>query len=359
MPLLMACSSRIIAILPGAQKKKTIYVSSCHIWSAMVFVMKQKINTDPGEFPAPTLVEVNGVELEVFEAGPKTGGKPVVLCHGWPEHAFSWRYQVPVLAAAGYHVIVPNQRGYGNSTSPTEITDYDIEHLSGDLIGLLDHFGYKDATFVGHDWGAMVVWWLSLLHPGRVNGLVNLSVPYQVRGDRPWIQWMEEVFGEDYYFVHFNRQPGVADSVLDQNASRFLRNLFRKNLPAMAPQPGMAMINLARAESPPGEPLMNDAELAVFVAAFESSGFTGSINYYRNLDRNWQLLANVDPIVQQPALMIYGDRDLIPRFERLSEFVPNVEVTILDCGHWIQQEAPDETNQIILGWLERHFAGKV
>ncbi len=249
-----------------------------------------------------------------------------------------------------------DQRGYGNSSCPTEVTDYDLEHLSGDLVALLDHYGYEDATFVGHDWGAMVVWGLSLLHPNRVNKVINLSLPYQERGERPWIELMEEIFGGDFYFVHFNRQPGAADAVLEENTFQFLRNIFRKNKPFKEPEPGMAMINLARAETPIGEPLMNDSELAVFVSAFESTGFTGSINWYRNLDRNWHLLADVDPIIQQPALMIYGDRDVIPKFERLTEFVPNVEVVNLDCGHWIQQEKPEETNHAILTWLEQQNA---
>ncbi len=305
------------------------------------------------DFPKPTLISVNGVELEVFEAGRQNAGKPIVLCHGWSEHAFSWRHQVPALAAAGYHVIVPNQRGYGHSSRPTEVTDYDIEQLSGDLIALLDHYGYENATFVGHDWGAMVVWGLTLLHPNRVNKVINLALPYQERGEKPWIEVMEEFLGGDYYFVHFNRQPGVADAILEENTSQFLRNMFRKNVPPAPPEPGMMMINLARTETPPGEPLMSESELAVFVSAFEASGFTGSINWYRNLDRNWHLLADVDPIIQQPTLMIYGDRDVIPKSEKLIEFVPNVEVVNLDCGHWIQQEKPEETNQAILKWLEQ------
>jgi pimeloyl-ACP methyl ester carboxylesterase len=303
-------------------------------------------------FPKPTRVPVNGVELEVFEAGRHNAGRPIVLCHGWPEHAYSWRNQVPALVEAGYHVIVPNQRGYGNSSRPTEVTDYDIEHLTGDLVALLDHYGYDDATFVGHDWGAMVVWGLTLLHPDRVNKVINLSLPYQERGPVPWIELMEMVLGGDFYFVHFNRQPGVADAVLDENTSRFLRNLYRKNEPAAEPAPGMAMINLARAETPRGEPVMNDDDLAVFVDAFESSGFTGSINWYRNLDRNWHLLADADPVIRQPTLMIYGDRDVIARSENLATFVPDVDVVSLDCGHWIQQEKPDETNRAILTWLE-------
>jgi epoxide hydrolase A/B len=311
---------------------------------------------NPTDFPKPTLISVNGVELEVFEAGRENAGKPIVLCHGWPENAFSWRYQIPALAAAGYHVIVPNQRGYGNSSCPSEVTDYDIEHLSGDLVALLDHYGYDDATFVGHDWGAMVVWGLTLLHPNRVNKVINLALPYQERGEKPWIEMMEATFGGDFYFVHFNRQPGVADAVFEENTSRFLRNMFRKNVPSAPPQPGMAMINLARAETPLGEPIMSDSELAVFVSAFETSGFTGGINWYRNLDRNWHLLADVNPIIQQPTLMIHGDQDLIPKFEKLTEYVPNAEVVSLDCGHWIQQEKPEETTQAILKWLEQKAA---
>ncbi|MFJ8039611.1 alpha/beta fold hydrolase [Kitasatospora sp. NPDC096147] len=308
----------------------------------------------PAGFPEPTLVRLDGVELEVFEAGRQNAGNPVVLCHGWPEHAFSWRHQVPALVAAGHHVIVPNQRGYGNSSRPAEVTAYDLAHLTGDLVALLDHFGYRDAAFVGHDWGAMVVWGLALLHPDRVNRVVNLSLPYQARGAKPWIEAMEEVLGDDFYFVHFNRRPGVADAVFDRNTARFLRNLYRRDEPPAAPGPGMALIELAEAEAPSGEPLMSEAELAVLVAAFESSGFTGSINWYRNLDRNWHLLADVDPIVRQPALMIYGDRDAVRRSEDLAAFVPGVEVVSLDCGHWIQQERPEETNRIITEWLARH-----
>ena len=299
------------------------------------------------------MIPVNGIELEVFEAGQQNAGNPIILCHGWPEHAFTWRHQIPALVQAGYHVIAPNQRGYGNSSRPPKVTDYDIIHLTDDLVGLLDHYGYEDATFVGHDWGANVVWSLAQLHPERVQRIINLALPYQERGEKPWIELMEQFFGSDNYFVHFNRQPGVADAVLDENAHRFFRNLFRKNVPPTPPEPGMLMINLAKAEEPLGEPIMNDEELDVFVSSFESSGFTASINWYRNLDRNWHLLADVDPIIQQPALMIYGDRDMIPKSERLPEFVPNVVVASLDCGHWIQQEKPEKTIQVILNWLEK------
>jgi len=304
-------------------------------------------------FPTPTLISVNGVTLEVFEAGQANKGNPIVLCHGWPEHAYSWRHQMPALAAAGFHVIVPNQRGYGNSSHPDQVTDYDVSHLTDDLATLLDHFGYDDAIFVGHDWGANVVWSMCQLHPNRVSKVINLALPYQPRTQKPWIAFMEEIFGADNYFVHFNRHPGVADAVLNQNTSRFLRNLYRKNIPPKPPEPGMMMINLALAETPLGEPVLNEEELAVYIAAFGATGFTCSINWYRNMDRNWQILADVDPIIKQPALMIYGAQDIIPQSENLAEFVPNVEVASLDCGHWIQQEMPKDTTRTMLDWLAR------
>ncbi|MBU2915306.1 alpha/beta fold hydrolase [Reichenbachiella agariperforans] len=308
---------------------------------------------DKTGFPKPTFISANGVELEVYEAGRQNTGKPIVLCHGWPEHAFSWRFQIPALVKAGYHVMVPNQRGFGNSSAPSETTAYDIAQLTGDLVALLDHYGYKKATFIGHDWGANIVWGLALLHPTRVNKVINLALPYQQRGEKPWIELMEEVFGGDHYFVHFNRQLGVADTILDENKAQFLRNLFRKNVPLAPPDPGMLMMNLARAEKPLGEPIMSESELAVFVSAFQTSGFTGGINWYRNLDRNWHLLADANPIIPHPTLMIYGTQDMIPQSESLQEFVPNVEVVSLDCGHWIQQEKPEETNQAILQWLKQ------
>lgn len=303
-------------------------------------------------FPDPKLIALNGVELEVFEAGQDNKGNPIVLCHGWPEHAYSWRHQMPALAAAGYHVIVPNQRGYGNSSRPQDVTKYDITHLTDDLAALLDHFGYSDGVFVGHDWGANVVWSMALLHPTRVRKIINLALPYQPRTPVPWIEFMETVFGEDNYFVHFNRKPGVADTVLNAHTGRFLRNIFRKNLPLVPPEPGMMMINLAKAETPLGDAVMSDDDLSVFTASFEETGFNGSINWYRNMDRNWHTLKDVDPVIHQPALMIYGTQDMIPPSENLADFVPNVEVQSLECGHWIQQEKPKETTRAILSWLE-------
>lgn len=192
---------------------------------------------------------------------------------------------------------------------------------------------------------------MAMLHPERVSKIINLCLPYQVRGEKPWIDFLEEIFGEDYYFVHFNKKPGVANSILDDNAAQFLTNLYRKNIPAQAPSQGMEMINLANSTQALGEAVMSDKDLAVYLNGFKQTGFTPSINWYRNLNRNWHLLAEVSPIIHQPTLMIYGEKDIIPPLPNIQDFVPNIDVESLDAGHWIQEERPEELNQMILNWL--------
>ena len=307
------------------------------------------------DLPRPQRIATNGIELEVFSAG---AGRPVVLCHGWPELAYSWRHQAPALAKAGYRVLTPNQRGYGRSARPEEVAAYDIAHLTGDLVGLLDRHDYDSALFVGHDWGAIVVWAMAVLHPERTAGVINLSVPYLDRGEREWVGLWEERLGQDFYIVHFNRQPGVADAVFDANVERFLGNLYRAGQwtgPAPDLGPGMMLINLAQTDNPPGEPIMSDAELQVFVEAFRHSGFTGGINWYRNFKRNWEILGGYEQRVEQPALAIFGKHDMVQRAPNLNDFVPNVETAELDCGHWIQQERPAETTRLMLDWMARNY----
>ena len=312
-------------------------------------------------FPNPEFIDVNGITLEVFSAGDP-GGRPIVLCHGWPECAYSWRHQIAPLVEAGHHVIVPNQRGYGRSSRPEPVADYDIHHLCGDVVGLLDHFGHRDAVFVGHDWGAFVVWNLALLHPSRVQAVVNLSVPFFERMPKDPIEVFEDMAGSDFYIVHFNRQPGVADRAFEANTANFLRNIYRTEQwrdEPREPGPGMMFINIAEANAAdmPGRLLMSEAELAVFVETFEHSGFTGGINWYRNFTRNWETTAEVRQRVDQPALMIYGRYDMVQQNPNLETFVPDVEVHTLESGHWIQQEQPEETNRLILDWLARRLPG--
>lgn len=303
------------------------------------------------------LVDVDGknTELEVFMAGT---GRPVVLCHGWPEHAYSWRHQVQPLVDAGYQVIVPNQRGYGRSPRPEAVEDYDIVHLTGDLIGLLDSLGIENALFAGHDWGAIVVWNLAMMHPARVAGVINLSVPFMERGPTEWVGFWEEHLGQDFYIVHFNRQPGVADRAFAAHCEQFLRNMYRTEQwldPTAGQNPGGSIVTMAEATDVPGRLIMSEAELQVFIDAFNAAGFTGGLNWYRNFSRNWEIIGAYEQTISQPTLMIYGDYDMVPKSETLADRVADLEVVSLPCGHWIQQEQPEATNAHMLDWMKRRY----
>lgn len=304
------------------------------------------------DFPAPQLIELGDVTLEVYQAGE--GGIPLVLCHGWPEIAFSWRHQVQPLVEAGFHCIMPNQRGYGRSSRPDDVQAYDIHHLTSDHAALLDALGIDCAIYVGHDWGAMVVWQLALLQPERVAALANLSVPFLPRSQSEPVALWEQSLGPDHHFVHFNRQPGVAARSFERHTRRFLTNLYRTGqwLDTSEDTPRIPVTRLADVEVTSGQLLMSATELDVFVQAFEYSGFIHACNWYRNLTRNWETTADVEQKVRQPSLMIFGEYDTAPNAD-MTHFVDDLEVHTLPCGHWIQQEAPAETNRILLEWLDQ------
>jgi len=304
------------------------------------------------DFPEGQMISLGDVELEVFQAGE--GGIPVVMAHGWPEHAYSWRHQVPALAEAGYHVIAPNQRGYGRSSRPEAVEAYDCHHLTGDYNALLDALGIEKAIFVGHDWGAILVWHHCLLNPGRVVGAANLSVPFRPREQEDPVAFWEQMLGPEFYIVHFNRQPGVAAKAFESNPRQFLSNLYRTEqwLDESEGMGGASIINLAERELSGGRLMMSEEELDVFVKAFEHSGFHAPCNWYRNFTRNWETTADVEQKVTQPVLMIYGAHDIVPEMD-MTGYVDDLETHTLDCGHWIQQEKPEETNRILLEWLDR------
>ena len=306
-------------------------------------------------FPRPEMIEVGEVELEVFQAGK--GGIPVVLAHGWPEHAFSWRHQVPVLVEKGYHVIVPNQRGYGRSSQPESVEAYDCRHMTSDYNALLDVLGIDKAVFVGHDWGAILVWHHALLNPERIAGVANLSVPFRPREQADPVAFWEQMLGQEFYIVHFNRQAGVAATSFGNNTRQFLTNMYRTKqwLETDESQPaGNSIISLAEMALERGELMMSEEELAVFIDAFDHSGFHAACNWYRNFTRNWEITKSVEQKVIHPSLMIYGQHDMVPQSD-MSGYVDDLEVHTLDCGHWIQQEKPQETNQILVEWLDRRM----
>ncbi len=317
-------------------------------------------------FPSPTMIQSNGIDMAVYEAGPKDG-MAVVLCHGFPELAYSWRHQLPALAAAGYRVLAPDQRGYGLSSRPAAVEQYDMEHLTADLVGMLDAFGIQKAIFCGHDWGGVVAWNMPLLHGRRVRGVIGVNTPFFPRPPFDPITGLRAAYGDDMYMVEFQK-PGEADAVLAKDVGRTFRFFMRRSAITQAefqaaPQ-GARSLALLRAMASEekdwrGELLLTPDELKVYVDTFTRTGFTGGINWYRNLTRNCERSAVITQIVNVPGLMIMAEDDVVlpPKLaDGMDEYVPDLEKALIyHCGHWTQQEHPDKTSTIMIDWLKRRF----
>jgi pimeloyl-ACP methyl ester carboxylesterase len=305
-------------------------------------------------------VTTPGAELHVVDAGD---GPLVVLAHGFPELSYSWRHQVPALADAGLRVLAPDQRGYGRSSRPERVEDYDILALTGDLLALLDDVGEERAVFVGHDWGAIVAWQLALLAPERVAGVVGMSVPFMPRGPMPPTQLLRQVLGDSWFYVLYFQEPGVADADLGRDPATTMRRLLAATTregtemdPSVLAPDGRGFVD--RMPEPDGLPdWLSQAELDHFVSEFTRTGFTGPINWYRNFDRNWELterLAGAD--VEVPSLFVGGALDPVllmmpPSVGEASLRDHRGTVLVDDAGHWVQQQAPDEVNAALLGFI--------
>jgi pimeloyl-ACP methyl ester carboxylesterase len=309
------------------------------------------------------LVDTNGVQLRVTEAGDR-GAPVVVLAHGFPELAYSWRHQIPVLADAGYHVLAPDQRGYGGSSKPDAIEEYNIGALCGDVIGLLDDVGAERAVIVGHDWGALVAWTAPLLHPDRISAVVGLSVPPVPRPPAPPTQIWRQAFGENFFYILYFQEPGVADADLSRDTATTMRRMLgglrdsneEATMVRMAtPGPEGFVERLPEPDALPD--WITQDELDHYIAEFTRTGFTGGLNWYRNFDRNWELTASPPaPTITAPSLFIAGTADPVLTFtprDRISDLVtgPYREVLIDGAGHWVQQERPKEINEELLGFL--------
>jgi pimeloyl-ACP methyl ester carboxylesterase len=303
----------------------------------------------------------NGVELRITEAGD---GPPVILAHGFPELGYSWRHQLPALAAAGFHAVAPDQRGYGDSSRPEAIEDYDIVHLTDDLLGVLDDLGEERAVFVGHDWGSMVVWQLALLHPERVAGVVGMSVPFLPRGPLPPIELMRKAFGDNFFYILYFQEPGVADADLARDPAATMRRMLAglsgdpvgPGLSGLAEPDGRGFVD--RLPEPDGLPAwLSQEELDHYVDVFARTGFTGGVNWYRNFDRNWELTPQLAGAkVTVPSLFIGGSRDPVLVMSPpgiMDGWLEDHRGTVLveGAGHWVQQEKPDEVNEALLSFL--------
>jgi pimeloyl-ACP methyl ester carboxylesterase len=321
-------------------------------------------------FPAPTMVKTNGIRLAVYEQGK---GMPVVLCHGFPEIAFSWRHQLPALAGAGYHAIAPDQRGYGASDHPEAVEAYSIDQLCNDLVGLLDAKGIQKAVFCGHDWGGFVVWMMPILHPDRVAGVIGVNTPLGPPLPLPPISMLRQFRGPDNYVVKF-QEPGVADKALAADVKKTFQLLMRHGglfnakefakLPPDAPERKFQLLKML--EQPVntygGEVFLSEPELDVFVETYKRTGFTGGINWYRNIDRNWRLTKDRKYKIDVPCLYVGAEDDVVlppSSADGMEKMIPQLDkVTIKACGHWTQQERPEEFNRVVIDWLKKHFPPK-
>ena len=311
-------------------------------------------------WPEPHPVRVADVTLSVHEAGE---GPAVVLCHGFPELARSWRYQLAAIADAGFRVIAPDQRGYGGSDVPNQVEDYDIAHLTGDLVGLLDALEIERAVFVGHDWGGLVAWAMPVMHPGRCLGVAGVNTPYTAL---PTTETMRAMFSdpESFYMLWF-QQRDVPEKFMEPRTRQLFEKMMRRShesdgsggfggVPRANP-----FLDIETLESRT-ESLLDAAELDAYASAFERSGFFGPVSWYRNADRNREIAPDIgEKTLDLPALQVVTDRDpaVPPAAAELAKAkCSDVEVHLIaECGHWTQQEKPDELNRILVDWLVRRF----
>ncbi len=316
------------------------------------------------------VVETNGIRLHVAEQG---AGPLVVLCHGFPESWYSWRHQLPALAQAGFHAVAPDMRGYGQSGRPEAIDQYTLFHLVGYMVGLLDALGEESAVIVGHDWGAPVAWHAALLRPDRFRAVVGLSVPYRPRGSVRPTTVMPQNTEALFYQLYF-QAPGVAEAELERDVRASIRRLLysasgdaprrgsgtgNSETVGMVPRSGGFLSRTVDPSSLP--PWLTEADIDVFAAEFTRSGFRGGLNWYRNIDRNWELLAPfAGARVTVPALYVAGDRDLVVAFRGMDQLIPNLRkfvpglrqtLILSGCGHWTQQERPREVNAAMVDFL--------
>lgn len=310
-------------------------------------------------------LDVHGLTLHLAESGP-ADGPVVLLLHGFPECWYSWRHQLAALGAAGFHAVAPDQRGYGRSDAPEAIDDYTILHLVGDAVGVLDAVGAERAIVVGHDWGAPVAWHTALLRPDRVRGVVGLSVPFLPRSSTRPTVGLAKRFGPGYYQLYF-QAPGVADAELAADPRATHRRLLSATSggdrpPALAVDGGGGFLDaLPEPERLPG--WLTEADLDAYEAEYARNGFTGGLNWYRNLDRNWALTAAWSgATVTPPALYLAGDQDVVVAGVPFDALVSTLRRSVVDlrsavslpgCGHWTQQERPAEVNRAIIDFACR------
>lgn len=312
-------------------------------------------------------IPTNGIELHVAESGPPSG-PPIVLCHGFPELWYSWRHQFDALAGAGFRVLAPDLRGYGGSSHPKgDVADYGADRIGADLCGLLDHFGYGQAAFSGHDWGAMILWELARTHPERMSSLCNMSVPF-LQSPAPPIDIFNAIFVGKFFYMLYFQPVGPAEKELEADPRHFLRNmLWAASADALSagsltldlPAEGTGFLD-ALAEAPDKLPSwITEEDVTVYGDAFAANGLFGPLSFYRNIDANWHRTHDIPAsVLTMPTGFISGSADPViamtpGALDEMAAALPDFRGSTLieGAGHWVQQEKPEETNDALLAFL--------
>jgi pimeloyl-ACP methyl ester carboxylesterase len=346
-------------------RRRILSLASLTMLATLVTHVEAQVKTPAADQPTLRFVESNGIRMRIAEMGK---GPLVLLVHGWPESWYSWRHQLPALAAAGYRAVAPDMRGYGKTDKPGAVEDYDIHHVTGDLVGILDALGEKNAILIGHDWGAIVSWQAMLLHPQRFTALVAMSVPYSGRGQRSIVQSLQQSMGDNFYYILYFQEPGVAEKEFDADPRGILSRLYLspdspREAPVVTDRKRAAGGWIPRLGAPKGLPSwLTQADLDYYVNEFKTAGFRGGINYYRNFHRNWETTPQLSGVkLDKPVLFIAGDKDSVIRGASadalrtsMKEAVPGLrDVKLIpNTGHWVQQERVAETNAAILEFLQ-------
>ena len=312
------------------------------------------------------MVETNGIRMHIAELG---AGPLVLLCHGFPESWYSWRHQLKALADAGFHAVAPDRRGYGQTETPAAIDQYTLLHMVGDMVGLLDAVGAEQAVIAGHDWGATVAWHAALLRPDRFRAVIGLSVPFRPRPPAPPTTLMPRTDEAVFYQLYF-QTPGVAEAEFERDPGLTVHTMLYGASGDRAPSADgpIGMVKRGdgllpgRADPIPLPDWLTKPDIDFYAGEFKRTGFRGGLNWYRNIDRNWELLAPFRGAkVTVPALYVAGDRDLVVAFPgmgqliaNLKSFVPALKATIMlpGCGHWTQQERAADVSAAMTDFLE-------
>jgi pimeloyl-ACP methyl ester carboxylesterase len=311
--------------------------------------------------PSSRSISANGIEIFLLEQGE---GPLVVLCHGWPELSYSWRHQIQALAAAGFHVAAPDMRGFGRTSAPADIAAYSIFDHVGDMVALVAALGEKQAIIVGHDWGAPVAWHAALFRPDVFSAVAGMSVPPPSRGRGRPLDTLRESGITNFYWQYF-QTPGVAEREFERDVDVTMRTLLGRGFSdpsaSLFIEDGKGFLGDISAIRPLPD-WLSEADLSYFSEAYRKSGFRGGLNWYRNIDRNWELTAPWQGAqIHQPSLFIAGSNDSVitsligaKRVADMERVLPNLKQKLIidGAGHWIQQERADEVNGALVAFLK-------